>query len=293
MSQPVSTPKVAVIPVAGRGTRWLPITRTVPKELLPVWKRTSASYAFEEAVNAGCNEIIFVISPDKEEVLHHFLQFDSSDLGPQYSSESFESLHTRVTIRSCIQSEPKGLGHAILCARKDVGDRPFSVLLPDEVLMQNGLKRVMAFTPAVLLMEVPFEQRKNYGIVKAASASEGDSDCFLIEDMVEKPKPTLAPSSLAITGRYTFTPEIFDELECQPAGLNGEIQLTDAMRRYNMHHPMHGILFHGTRHDVGQPLGLVTASLDFALKDPSISRDLLAHLRQLVDQYDSSIPHND
>lgn len=282
MNNTTDSPRIAVIPVAGRGTRWLPITRTVPKELLPVWKRTSASYAFEEAVNAGCNEIIFVISPDKEEVLHHFLQFDSSDLGPRYSQESFESLHTRVTIKSCIQHEPKGLGHAILCARNDVGDRPFSVLLPDEVLMQNGLKRIQAFTPAILLMEVPYAQRRNYGIVKAAQLDEMNRNVFLIEDMVEKPEPPLAPSSLAITGRYTFTHEIFDELERQTPGLNGEIQLTDAMKRYNQHHPMHGILFHGKRHDVGQPLGLVTASLDFALKDPAVSQNLRAYLTQLV-----------
>lgn len=279
-------PKVAVIPVAGRGTRWLPVTRTVPKELLPVWKRTSASYAFEEAVNAGCNEIIFVISPDKEDVLHHFLRFDASDLGPGYSNESFESLHTRVTVKSCVQHEPKGLGHAILCAQNDVGDRPFCVLLPDEVLMQNGLCQLIPHTPAILLMEVPYEQRRHYGIVKATCADMSDSGCFLIEDMIEKPQPALAPSSLAITGRYTFTAEIFDELACQTPGLNGEIQLTDAMRRYNRHHPMHGILFHGTRHDVGQPLGLVTASLDFALKDPSVSHVLRQHLKDLVQSYD-------
>jgi len=275
----VRAPRVAVIPVAGRGTRWLPVSRTVPKELLPVYRRTSASYAFEEAVNAGCEEIIFVISPDKEEVLHHFLQFDSSDLGPSFEGASSASLHERVRIKSCIQAEPKGLGHAILCAREDVGDRPFSVLLPDEVLMQNGLKLLNDQTPAILLMEVPYEQRRSYGIVKAHEIGE---DTFSIEDMVEKPNPALAPSSLAITGRYTFTPEIFEELAEQQPGLGGEIQLTDAMRRYNRRCPMKGILFRGKRHDVGQPLGLLTASIDFALKDPMVKDQLAEQLRSML-----------
>ncbi len=271
-------PKVAVIPVAGKGTRWLPVTRTVPKELLPVWRRTSASYAFEEAVVAGCEEIIFVISPDKADVLQHFLHFDSTDLGPGYSERSFESLRERVKIRAALQEEPRGLGHAILCARKDVGDRPFAVLLPDEVLMENGMSLLLPSTPSLLLMEVPFAQRRHYGIVKATR--QGDD--YLIEDMVEKPEPALAPSSLAITGRYAFTPEIFDELASQTPGYNGEIQLTDAMRRYNRKHPMKGILFQGTRHDVGQPLGLLTASLAFAMKDPNVAEQLREHLKTLI-----------
>lgn len=275
---PTARPRVAVIPVAGRGTRWLPITRTVPKELLPVWRRTSASYAFEEAVNAGCDEIVFVISPDKADVLQHFLRFDSSDLGPEYSNVSFDRLHERVKISAAIQAEPRGLGHAILCARKDVGDRPFAVLLPDEVLMENGLEQIAERSPAILLMEVSFAQRRNYGIVKATP----DGDDYIITDMVEKPEPALAPSSLAITGRYTFTPEIFDELACQTPGYNGEIQLTDAMRRYNLKHPMKGVIFKGTRHDVGQPLGLLTASLALALKDPTVAPALREHLKTLV-----------
>lgn len=279
------TPRVAVIPVAGRGTRWLPITRTVPKELLPVYRRTSASYAFEEAVNAGCEEIIFVISPDKVEVLQHFLRFDSTDLGPEYKNATFSSLHERVKLTACIQDEPRGLGHAILCAQKDVGNRPFSVLLPDEVLMQNGLQSLNIATPAILLMEVPFAQRRNYGIVKATKLTD---DTYRIEDMVEKPQPALAPSSLAITGRYTFTPEIFDELSNQQPGLGGEIQLTDAMRRYNKRCPMTGVLYQGTRHDVGQPLGLLTASVDFALKDPNVSDALIKRLKNMIDSYEKN-----
>lgn len=255
---------VAVIPVAGKGTRWQPITRSVAKELLPVWRRTSASYAFEEAVTAGIDEVIFVLSPDKHAVLEHFLHFDASDLSPNYRNESPNRLHERVKVQSCIQHDPKGLGHAILCAEQAVAERPFCVLLPDEVLMSNGISMLLNKTPAVLLMDVPYEDRNRYGIV----GGEKVDDEFWIRELIEKPAPENAPSSLAITGRYTFTPDIFDYLRTQQPGVNGEIQLTDAMMRYTQDYPIRGIIYHGTRHDVGQPIGLLTASLDFALSDP-------------------------
>ena len=244
-------PKVAVIPVAGRGTRWMPVTRNVPKELLPVWRRTSASYAFEEAVSAGFEEIIFVVSPEKHEVVEHFQHFDASDLGPEYAGETWEHLHERVKVSACVQKEPLGLGHAILCAQPSVGMRDFAVLLPDEVLRENGVLMLVDKTPAVLLMEVGFAERSNYGIVKAECREDGH---YRILDMVEKPAPALAPSSLAVTGRYTFTPEIFDYLSTQVPGHGGEIQLTDAMRRYTQAFPICGVVYHGVRHDVGQPL---------------------------------------
>ena len=272
-------PKVAVIPVAGRGTRWMPISRSVPKELLPVWRRTSASYAFEEALRAGCSEIIFVISPDKHEVLEHFMNFDASDLGPDYEGNTSSSLHNRIKIHACVQDSPKGLGHAILCAEKEVNHRPFVILLPDEVLMQNGITLLIDQAPSVLLMEVPFDQRSNYGIVKTKS----DSDLTIV-DLVEKPNPNLAPSSLAITGRYAFTPEIFDFLRVVQPGYGGEIQRTDAMRLYTKEYPMKGVIFTGTRHDVGQPMGLLTASLDFALRDKEFGPKIKPILQDLLKQ---------
>lgn len=271
--------RVAVIPVAGKGTRWKPITRSVPKELLPVWRRTSASYAFEEAVAAGFDEIIFVISPDKSGVFEHFLRFDASDLSSRFTDQSWSDLHERVKVRACIQESQLGLGHAILCAEQDVEGRPFAVLLPDEVLMQNGLKLLVAKTPAVLLMEVPFEQRSHYGIVKGERGASGD---LHVEDLIEKPSPELAPSSYAVTGRYTFTPEIFDHLRNLSPGLHGEIQLTDAMRTYTREHPITGVVFDGTRHDVGQPMGLLTASLDFALRDPQYKDAVREYVRKRV-----------
>lgn len=270
--------KVAVIPVAGRGTRWMPISRSVPKELLPVWRRTSASYAFEEAVSAGFEEIIFVISPDKHDVLEHFLRFDASDLGPEYSGLSWSKLHERVRVHACIQEKPRGLGHAILCAEHDVAGRPFAVLLPDEVLIENGISMLKDCTPAVLLMDVPFEQRANYGIVDA----EERDGMLWIRDLVEKPEPEEAPSSLAVTGRYTFTPEIFDCLKTQTPGHGGEIQLTDAMRRYTVDHPLRGVIYRGVRHDVGQPFGLLTASLEFGLRDPEYGESLRAAVTDLL-----------
>lgn len=279
MSQNTERPHVAVIPVAGKGTRWMPISRSVPKELLPVWRRTSASYAFEEALRAGCDEVIFVISPDKHDVLEHFLRFDASDLGPEFEGISWANLHERVRIHACMQEMPKGLGHAILCAEHDVAGRPFIVLLPDEVLMTNGVSMLIDKTPAVLLMEVPFEQRANYGIVKANK----EKDEIWISDLVEKPKPALAPSSLAITGRYSFTPEIFDFLKIVEPGFGGEIQLTDAMRLYTKKYPLRGVIYEGIRHDVGQPLGLLTASLDFAVHDKEYGNRIREIVKQICD----------
>lgn len=262
MSSESKFPKVAVIPVAGRGTRWRPITRSVAKELLPVWRRTSASYAFEEAVKAGVEEIIFVISPEKHGVFEHFLRFDSSDLGGEFVDQTWKQLHDRVKVRACVQEESKGLGHAILCAEQDVAGRPFAVLLPDEVLMENGIKLLSVHTPAVLLMDIPIEQCRNYGMVKLAEDGSG-----LVTDLIEKPSPSETPSTLAVTGRYTFTAEIFDDLHRIKPGHNGEIQLTDAMQTYTKRYPIQGVIYRGTRHDVGQPLGLLTASLDYALRD--------------------------
>ena len=270
-------PEIAVIPVAGRGTRWMPVSRSVPKELLPVWRRTSASYAFEEALQAGCTEIIFVISPDKHEVLEHFMQFDASDLGPQFQGDSPSCLHSRIKIHACVQETPKGLGHAILCAEQIVNDRPFCVLLPDEVLMRNGIAMLFDETPSVLLMEVPFDQRSNYGIVKTRSETD-----LTIVDLVEKPNPNVAPSSLAITGRYVFTPEIFDCLRTIQPGYGGEIQLTDAMRIYTQKVPMKGVIYIGARHDVGQPLGLLTASIDLALRDKEFGSKIRSTIEELL-----------
>ena len=273
-------PKVAVIPVAGRGTRWMPVSRSVPKELLPVWRRTSASYAFEEAVMAGLDEIIFVVSPEKYEVVEHFQRFDASDLGEKIDGQAWKSLHERVRIRACIQEEPLGLGHAVLCAEKEVDGRPFAVLLPDEVLVENGIQRLLSHIPSVLLMEVGFEERSNYGIVRVVESEKG----LLVEDLVEKPRPSAAPSSLAVTGRYVFTPEIFDFLHMQKPGHGGEIQLTDAMRGYTRHFPICGVVYDGIRYDVGQPLGLLSASLDYALRDKEMSSDVVAMMRHFLER---------
>lgn len=277
-------PKVAVIPVAGRGTRWMPISRSVPKELLPVWRRTSASYAFEEAIRAGIEDVIFVISPEKHDVLEHFQHFDASDLGETFKGESSDNLHRRIHVSSCIQEEARGLGHAILCAEERVAGRPFAVLLPDEVLFENGLSLLMDAVPSVLLMDVPYEQRACYGMVDL------DPNGGWIRDLVEKPKPECAPSSLAITGRYTFTAEIFDFLRTQAPGHHGEIQLTDAMKRYTREYSLRGVVYRGIRYDVGQPLGLLEASLNFALRDPEYRERVQQVMREMI-AHESFVSH--
>lgn len=275
--------EVAVIPVAGRGTRWLPITRSVPKELLPVWRRTSASYALEEAIKAGCKEIIFVVAPDKEEVFNHFLRFDASDLGAEFQDLSYAKLHRDIRLHACVQDSPRGLGHAVLCAQDLVGERNFAVLLPDEVLMQNATALLLSQQPSILLMEVSYEERCHYGMVKAQPCP--GTGLLRLVDLVEKPQPDLAPSSLAVTGRYCLSPKIFSYLAEQAPGKNGEIQLTDALKQFCADHPLYGVVYKGRRHDVGQPMGLLTASLEFAMRDPQCGTQVKEACTRLLEQF--------
>ncbi len=283
-----STIEVAVIPVAGRGTRWLPVSRSVPKELLPVWRRTAASYAVEEALQAGCREIVFVVSPDKQEVVAHFQRHHQlrDAIGDTDSEHPQELAWDQLRVHAAVQEEPLGLGHAVLCARQAIGNRPFALLLPDEVLRgvpgaTSQLITAAGAGSSVLLMEVPPQDTGHYGIAKAVDA---DAKVSLLLDMVEKPAPEQAPSNLAIIGRYILTPRIFDLLMTQAAGHGGEIQLTDALRRMARCEPVHGVRYDGVRHDVGQPLGLLAASVDIALDDPSqaakIRREIETILRR-------------
>jgi UTP--glucose-1-phosphate uridylyltransferase len=288
--------EVAVIPVAGLGTRWLPVTRSVPKELLPVWSDAAVSHVVREVVDAGIGEVVFVTSPGKTEVVEHFRRdqalFDNlSRRGKGAPMRPLTELWDQLTIRTAIQAQPLGLGHAVACARELVGERPFALLLPDEILLSSPsptstLVRCVeeGGDPAILLMPVDPAETSRYGIA-AVDAALGAGQAQRIRALVEKPAPADAPSNLAVIGRYVLTPDIFALLAEQGPGHGGEIQLTDALARLAQLRPLLGVSFEGIRHDVGYPEGLLLASVELALRDDARGPILRKRLSDMIARY--------
>lgn len=292
--------QVAVIPVAGLGTRWLPVTRSVPKELLPVWSDAAVSHVVREVVEAGIDEVVFVTSPGKTEVVEHFKRdqalFDNlSRRGKGAPMRPLAELWDQLTIHTAIQAQPLGLGHAVYCARDQVGDRPFALLLPDEILLSSPTPTALLTRcveergePAILLMPVDPAETSRYGIA-AVDAPAGDgadaAQPLRIRTLVEKPAPADAPSRLAVIGRYVLTPDIFDLLADQGPGHGGEIQLTDALQRLAQQRPLLGLTFEGIRHDVGYPEGLLLASVELALRDDARGPVLRKRLHDMLSRY--------
>lgn len=292
--QPLMTkPKVrkAVIPAAGLGTRFLPATKVVPKELLPIVDKPGIQYIVEEAIEAGIEEIIFVISPDKQQIVDHFKPVSSleqhlENTGRVDLAKAISDLDHRVQYRVVIQAEPLGLGHAVLCARQAVGNEWFFVFLPDDLIDHDvpcALQMMRSWETheggMIAVMEVPWEEVHQYGVIKAIpiTASLGN-----IENVVEKPKRDAAPSNMAIIGRYLLPPKIFSLLEQTKPGAIGEIQLTDALRGLIGHDsPLYAFQFEGERFDVGNKFGFIEANLNYALKHPEI-KDKTANLIRIL-----------
>ncbi|MBI1327765.1 MAG: UTP--glucose-1-phosphate uridylyltransferase GalU [Alphaproteobacteria bacterium] len=274
----------AVFPIAGLGTRFLPATKVMPKEMLTLVDRPLIQHAVEEAKAAGIEEFIFVTGRFKEMLNEHF----------DYQPELMETLEKRgkhelvEKVRECQlpegslfltrQPKPLGLGHAIWCARKLVGDEPFAIMLPDDVVLAKTpcLKQMVdAYNTTggnlVAVMDVPREDTSKYGILDAA---ETKGNLTNIKGLVEKPKPADAPSTLSIIGRYILQPEVFDYLEKFETGAGGEIQLTDAMAKLIGKQPFHGFHYEGQRYDCGSRLGFIEANIAFALHDPEIGADV-------------------
>ena len=281
----------AVVPVAGFGTRFLPVTRAVPKNLLPVYDRPSIHFCVEEAAAAGIEEVIFVVSDNQEAIPRYFETWPelARALESRGNSEMLEQMRrisdlARIT---CVaQSEQKGLGHAVLMARDAVGDEPFAVFLPDDVIWSDeptigGMINVHEDTGCcvIALKQVPDEAVPNLGIVDAEPVDETTSR---IVGMVEKPRLEEAPSNLAIIGRYVLIPEIFDTLERVRPGALGEIQLTDAIADHIGAPGVRGYHFSGEHYDVGTPLGMLKASVSAALGREEIAADLRSWLAGYV-----------
>lgn len=272
--------RTAVFPVAGRGTRFLPATKAVPKEMLPIVDKPLIQYAVEEALEAGVTRLVFITHGSKRAIEDHF------DQDPELERVLAESGKNEILERvrgvlpkqaSCVyirQGELLGLGHAVLCAQPAVGNEPFFVHLPDDLICgDTGCLKQMAAHYAehgaccIAVEDVPKEKTGRYGIVDV-------DECQRLRKIVEKPDPKDAPSTLAVVGRYLLTPKIFGMLEKTGRGAGGEIQLTDAIADLLGHEPVYAFRFSGRRHDCGSKLGYIQAMLDVARSDPEITRAL-------------------
>lgn len=281
----------AVIPAAGYGTRFLPASKSQPKEMLPIVDTPTIQYVVEEAVASGITDILMVIGKGKRAIEEYFdrnfeLEAELKAKGKLKELEAIRHVSDLADIHFVWQKELNGLGDAIAHARRHVGDEPFAVLLGDCVIESPrpaALQLMEVYdrykAPVVILEEVPPSKVSRYGII---SGSEVERNVIKAVDFVEKPKPEDAPSNLAISGRYVFTAEIFDYIDRTKAGKNGEIQITDAMRLMVKERPMYGLRFEGRRHDIGNKLDFIKTNVDFGLKNQETRGPLLEYLRELV-----------
>jgi UTP--glucose-1-phosphate uridylyltransferase len=280
--------RTAVIPAAGRGTRFLPLTHAVPKELLPVGSVPALHVVIDEAIGAGIDHIVLVVSDEKHS-LRRYLEPDDDVVervaasGRPELARQLASFGSEIRLSFVVQDRPLGLGHAVGCARYAVGDQPFAVLLPDELMGSSALLASMAATlsatggSVVALRRVARHEVSAYGVV-APVGQVSAAGVVPIADVVEKPSIDDAPSDLIIIGRYVLTPDVFDHIERLSPGAGGELQLTDALRSQSRLHPLHGVLSMVTRHDTGTPAGWVRAVIDRALDDPEVGPELAAWL---------------
>lgn len=282
----------AIIPAAGLGTRFLPATKAMPKEMLPIVDKPTIQYIVEEAIDSGIEDIIIVTGKGKRAIEDHFdtafeLEYHLRQKGKLELLEEVKR-PSQVDIHYIRQKEPLGLGHAVWCARKFIGDEPFAVLLGDDIVQAEvpALKQLIdqfnRYRASVIgVKPVSPDEVERYGIVQAQKMDEG---FYRVLDLVEKPKKEEAPSNLAIMGRYILTPRIFDLLGEQQAGSGGEIQLTDAISALNKVEAVYAYEFVGTRYDVGEKMGYIRTMIEMALQREELRDDLLAYLQRLVEK---------
>lgn len=282
----------AVIPAAGLGTRFLPATKACPKEMLPIVDKPTIQYIIEEALASGIKDILIITGYNKRSIEDHFdynpeLELNLREHGKDELLAMVKEIGD-INLHYIRQKEPKGLGHAILCAKSFVGDEPFAVLLGDDVVYNEEkpclqqLLDVYDATGASVLgcQTVPQEKVSSYGIV--ASEATEDARIFKVNDMVEKPAVEEAPSRLAVLGRYVITPEIFAILEQTEPGRGGEIQLTDALKVLAKEQAMYAYDFVGRRYDVGDKHGYLEATVEYALRRPELREKFLCYLQEIM-----------
>jgi UTP--glucose-1-phosphate uridylyltransferase len=283
----------AIIPAAGLGTRFLPATKAMPKEMLPIVDKPTIQYIIEEAIEAGIEDIIIVTGKGKRAIEDHFdhaFELEQNLI----EKEKFDLLDkvqkaSKVDIHYIRQKEPKGLGHAVWCARKFIGDEPFAVLLGDDIVQSHTpcTKQLIDVyektgSSVIGVQTVPEDQTHRYGIVDPIAQ---DGRTYQVSNFVEKPAKGQAPSNLAIMGRYLLTPEIFEFLDRQETGAGGEIQLTDAIQKLNELQSVYAYDFEGERFDVGEKLGFVLTTLKFALQNEELTESLVREMEELLKKH--------
>jgi len=286
----------AVFPAAGLGTRFLPATKSMPKEMLNLVDKPLIQYTVEEAIASGCTQLVIVTGRDKSPMEDHFdvsyeLERTLEDRNKTELLELARSVADLASIAYIRQKRPLGLGHAVLVTKRLVGDEPFAVILPDDIVDSEKpavaqLAEVAERYEAPVIGVIPIDgpEISRFGV---AAGEEVEPGVFKITKMVEKPKFEEAPSNLAIVGRYVLTPDIFAHLEATGADTRGEIQLTDGMQRLLGERPMYARVLEGTRHDGGDKLGYLLATFDFALKRPDLGPELIAFLRERLARIDT------
>jgi len=281
----------AIIPAAGLGTRFLPATKAMPKEMLPIVDKPTIQYIVEEAVASGIEDIIIVTGKGKRAIEDHFdnsfeLEQNLSEKGKWELLSEVRKSSEMADIHYIRQKEPKGLGHAIWCARKFIGYEPFAVLLGDDIIraekpcLQQMIEQYERYNASVIgVQHVPVSEVSRYGIV---DGQQIDERIYNVKDLVEKPEREQAPSNLAIMGRYILNPKIFEILSWQKPGTGGEIQLTDAIAGLNQFEAVYAYDFEGTRYDVGEKMGFIKTTIEFALQRQELKTGLLDYLSSLM-----------
>ena len=289
----MTTIRRAVFPAAGLGTRFLPATKAQPKEMLPLVDKPIIQYAVEEAVASGIENIIIVTGRGKNSIEDHFdiafeLETVLQERGKSHLLKLVRSIPDAVPIAYIRQKEALGLGHAVLTARHLVDCQPFAVLLGDDVIISNPpcIRQMMDIydeyqTSIIAIMEVPRKETNRYGIIKGELLPKTDGKLYEVQDMVEKPSIETAPSNFAIIGRYILTPSIFDELAETGKGSGGEIQLTDGLRRLMAKQRVLAYKFDGKRHDAGDKMGFLKATVEFALSSGELGPAFRSYLKTL------------
>lgn len=279
--------KKAIIPAAGLGTRFLPATKAQPKEMLPIVDKPTIQFIIEEAIASGIEEILIITGRNKKCIEDHFdksieLEMELEKSGKSDLLELVRDISDMVDIHYIRQKEPKGLGHAIYCAKTFVGNEPFAVMLGDDVVDSKVpcLKQLIdcysEYNTSILgVQKVPEDQVDKYGIVNGRFIEDR---VYKVNDLVEKPSPEEAPSNIAILGRYIITPEIFKHIENTKPGKGGEIQLTDALKSLITQEVMYAYEFEGKRYDVGDKLGFLQATIEYALKKPELRDNFVKYL---------------
>lgn len=278
----------AVIPAAGFGTRFLPATKAQPKEMLPVFDKPTIQYVIEEAVASGIDDILIVTSKNKRSIEDHFdksfeLEYTLKQAGKTKYLKQVQDITDLADICYIRQKEQKGLGDAIYCAKKHVGDEPFAVMLGDTITKGKTpcTKQLIDIynkyeASAISLEKVPQEKVERYGIIKGV---EIEQDVYQIDELVEKPPVNEAPSNLAIMGRYVLTPDIFDKIKETGVGVGGEIQLTDALAKLDK---IYGNTFEGKTYDIGNRLEWLKTSIEFAMDDDESKNDLISYMKEII-----------